>query len=81
MVYLLISRSFSWSIFELFRETSDNGDTTVRQQRRTLQSQLSKCDDDEVTKAIDGTNGINSVEVRPNLFKDTDLRFFVFPLH
>ncbi|XP_038977969.1 myosin-J heavy chain-like [Phoenix dactylifera] len=44
------------------RETSENGDTTVRQQRRTLQSQLSKCDDDEVTKAVDDTNGINSVE-------------------
>ncbi|KAG1355093.1 trichohyalin [Cocos nucifera] len=44
------------------RENSDNGDTTVRQQRRTLQSQLSKCDDDEVTKAIDTANGINSVE-------------------
>nr|XP_019701829.1 trichohyalin [Elaeis guineensis]XP_019701830.1 trichohyalin [Elaeis guineensis]XP_019701831.1 trichohyalin [Elaeis guineensis]XP_029116835.1 trichohyalin [Elaeis guineensis] len=65
-------------------ENSDNGDTTVRQQRRTLQSQLSKCDDDEVTKAIDGTNGINSVEDTSLINSQSQVKFSSsrnLPLH
>lgn len=66
---------FLWSFPELFRETSESGDTAVRQQQKTLLSQLSNCDEEEITNAIDGTKGIKSVEVRPNPFEYMNLSF------
>ncbi|XP_038982916.1 interaptin-like [Phoenix dactylifera] len=57
------------------RETSESGDTTVRQQQRTLLSELSRCDEEEVSKAIEGTNSINSVEDTSIIDSQGQLKF------
>ncbi|CAL9154497.1 unnamed protein product [Musa hybrid cultivar] len=44
------------------REGDQDGETIVKRQRRTLQSQLSKFDNEESIKAPNGVNGINIVD-------------------
>ncbi|URD99523.1 protein transport protein-related [Musa troglodytarum] len=46
----------------LLREADQEGDMIVKRQRRTLQSQLSKFDNEESIKAPNGVNGINIVD-------------------
>ncbi|XP_072987208.1 uncharacterized protein [Typha latifolia] len=49
------------------REAAENGDTITKPQRRTLQSHLSKCDDEEVTKAVDGVISTEDSSVNNNI--------------
>ena len=61
----------------LFREVEENGDAIMRQQGRTLQSQLTKSDNEEGVKALNGRNDANLVKVSANLLqKSTVLRNF-----
>lgn len=53
----------------LFREAEENGDATMRQQGRTLQSQLTKSDNEEGVKALNGRNDVNLVKVSANLLQ------------
>ncbi|OAY72702.1 hypothetical protein ACMD2_03467 [Ananas comosus] len=54
------------------REANGNGDSIEKPRRKTLESQLSKCDDEEVGNA---TNGLNSVEDCLNMNSQAQMKF------
>ncbi|OAY77405.1 hypothetical protein ACMD2_20621 [Ananas comosus] len=48
------------------RVADENGDSIIKPRRRTLQSQLSKCDDEEVAKATVGMENTEDKSVKDN---------------
>ncbi|CAL9068128.1 uncharacterized protein LOC135671739 [Musa acuminata AAA Group] len=57
------------------REVEENGDAIMRQQGRTLQSQLTKSDNEEGVKALNGRNDVNLVKDVSYISREARVKF------
>ncbi|CAL9125122.1 unnamed protein product [Musa textilis] len=57
------------------REAGEKGDATLRQQGRTLQSQLTKSDNEEGVEALNGRNDVNLVKDVSYISKEARVKF------
>ncbi|CAL9780965.1 unnamed protein product [Musa acuminata subsp. burmannicoides] len=57
------------------REVEENGDAIMRQQARTLQSQLTKSDNEEGVKALNGRNDVNLVKDVSYISREARVKF------